>query len=285
MNELQEKAAGMIDMMLAAKLDSPIGSTPANLGIPFEEVSFPTDDGIMLKGWLLRGGTNKVAIQSHFVTANRSGTPEGVGLSKTAKAFHDDGYTVLMFDARNHGQSDLGPVPYALGTQQDSPDFVAAVDFVTGLSGYENASIGVTGMCFGASALPGAFALENGLSCRENVKAITIIQPGTWGMLMRGALGDETVDEINRQLDDKGSDGMDVDSLPHASAINVPTMLMHNQNDPMGDLDYTRRYFDEIQTQKNLHWIDGPADRAYAYTHITQHPEILINWFNSHLDN
>lgn len=286
--ELAQQATGFIQAALSPKLGNPRSSTPADFGMVPEDVEFQTSDGVTLRGWLIRGGTDKVAIQSHFVTANRSGAPEGQGsaveLSKTAKAFHDAGYTVLMFDARNHGESDLGPVPFAMGTQQDSRDFVAAVDFVTSLTGYENASIGVMGMCFGASALPGAFAMEDGLASRSNVKAITIVQPGTWGQLMRGVMGDALVDEINRQLAEAGSHDMDLDSKPHTASINVPVMLMHNRNDPLGSEAYTQDYFDAIPTEKYLHWIDGPADRAYAYTHITEHPEPLVQWFDEHLN-
>jgi pimeloyl-ACP methyl ester carboxylesterase len=287
--ELTEQAAGFISSVLSPKQNSPRPSTPADFGMAAEDVEFQTSDGVTLRGWLIRGSMAKVAIQSHFVLANRSGAPEGRGgeeanLSKTAKAFHDAGYTVLMFDARNHGVSDKGPISFALGTQQDSRDYVAAVDFITGLSGYENASIGVMGMCFGASALPGAFALDDGLSSRDNVKAITIVQPGTWGQLMRGVLGDTMVDEINRQLVAAGSDDMDLDSNPNTASINVPVMLMHNQNDPLGSQAYTQDYFDAIPTEKTLHWIDGPADRGYAYRHITKHPEPLVQWFDQHLN-
>lgn len=286
--ELIQQAAGFIQVALSPKLDTELSSSPADFGMVAENVTFKTSDGVTLHGWLIRGGTEKVAIQSHFVTGNRSGSAKGerdaVELSKTAKAFHDAGYTVLMFDARNHGESDQGLVLFAMGTQQDSRDFIAAVDFIASLPGYEDASIGVMGMCFGASALTGAFALEDGLANRSNVKAITIVQPGTWGQLMRGVMGDAMVDEINRQLTQAGSDDMDLESKPHTTSINVPVMLMQNKNDPMGSEAYTQDYFDAIPTEKNLHWIDGPADRGYTYTHITEHPEVLVRWFNEHLN-
>lgn len=113
---------------------------------------------------------------------------------------------------------DQGPVPFAMGTQQDSHDFVAAVDFVTSFTGYENASISVTGLCCRASVLPDAFALKDGLASRANVKAIAIIQPGTWGQFMRRVMKDAMVDEINRQLIEAGTDDMDMDSKSHTAS-------------------------------------------------------------------
>jgi len=73
--------------------------TPADLGLPFEEVRTTTSDGVSLHLWLLPGRTDRIAVVGH-----------GIGLSKSASIahaaiLHAEGFTVALFDHRNHGLS------------------------------------------------------------------------------------------------------------------------------------------------------------------------------------
>ena len=61
---------------------SPVFETPENYNLDFEDVTFKTSDGLTLSGWLVKGGNEKVIIQSHFgVQCSRCGfTVEGKGM-------------------------------------------------------------------------------------------------------------------------------------------------------------------------------------------------------------
>lgn len=65
---------------------SPVFEAPEKYGLEFEEVNFSTADNVNLSGWLLKGGSDKVIIQSHFgVQCSRCGyTQAGKGLMKNA---------------------------------------------------------------------------------------------------------------------------------------------------------------------------------------------------------
>lgn len=280
--ELINQATGFVEGMLKPKQNTPIVSTPKDFGLNFEDVTFTTPDGVTLSAWLLNGSNDKVIIQAHPVTTNRSGMGETEQL-KTAKAFVEAGYSVLMFDARNHGKSEKGKVEYAVGSPDDAPDFVGAVDFITSRPEYKNANIGIHAQCFGVNATTHAFGLEDGLQSRENLKAISLTQPASWGMLMRPQAGDAFVDEVNKQLIAKGAKDLDATPLEDASKINVPTLVVQNSNDPSGTLPFVEKFYNAIPTTKEKWMFDGKADRSFAYYHETTNPERLVEWFNSQL--
>ena len=53
---------------------SPVFETPEKYSLEYEDVTFKTSDGVTLSGWLVKGGTDKVIIQSHFwVQCSRCG--------------------------------------------------------------------------------------------------------------------------------------------------------------------------------------------------------------------
>lgn len=285
--DVQKQATGFLEGVLKTKQNTPIISSPKDFGLDYEEVFFKTPDGVTLSGWLIKGGNDKVIIQSHTVTSNRSGTARPgsykVEFSKTAKAFVDAGYSVLMFDARNHGQSERGKVEYAVGSPDDAPDYVGAVDYIASHPEYKNAKIGIHAQCFGVNATTHAFALENGLQSRKNLKAISLTQPASWGMLLRPRLGDAVIDEVNSQLIAKGAKDLDATPLEDASKINVPTLVIQNSNDPSGTLPFVEDFYNTIPATKEKWMIDGEKDRSYSYYHLSTNPEKLVNWFNSQL--
>lgn len=134
---------GMLSDMNIKPHQSPLFDSPENYELPFENVSFTASDGVTLRGWLIRGSTSKVVIQSHFgVQCNRAGfDPTGKPMAKLlrgtpikflehAKFLHSKGYSILMYDFRNHGSSDLGSTPWVTWGPEEGKDVVAAVDFI-----------------------------------------------------------------------------------------------------------------------------------------------------------
>lgn len=68
--------------MVTVPGDSPLFDRPENYGLTYDEVSFNAADGVTLRGWLIRGGNDKVIVQSHFASqCSRCGyTPKDKGL-------------------------------------------------------------------------------------------------------------------------------------------------------------------------------------------------------------
>ncbi|MEL6867309.1 MAG: hypothetical protein AAFP19_22985 [Bacteroidota bacterium] len=132
---------------------SPIFETPDKYNLEYKDVTFKSRDNIQLSGWLINRGEDKVIIQSHLgVQCSRCGfTQEGKGLMKNAlwtsdihflkhaKHLVEKGYSILMYDMRNHGDSEQnGWVSWGL---EERKDIVAAIQFISNHEDYKNADI------------------------------------------------------------------------------------------------------------------------------------------------
>ena len=97
-------------------------ATPADIGIPYEEVLFTTDDGIRLAGWLIPAEreTRAIVILMHGFTGHR--LPELAAFVPWLRRR----YHVLQFDFRGHGASDRGLITMGL---REGRDVAAAVAF------------------------------------------------------------------------------------------------------------------------------------------------------------
>jgi fermentation-respiration switch protein FrsA (DUF1100 family) len=124
-----------------------LGLTPWELGIPFEEVCFPAEDGATLRGWLLtRPESDRVVVGLHGYRGRRS------DLLGVAASLWRGGYNVLLFDYRGHGESDGERVTLGYA---ETRDFRAALAWLRGR--LPAAWIGVLGYSMGgAVALLGA---------------------------------------------------------------------------------------------------------------------------------
>jgi len=119
---LPEKVAESITAKSKTRL--PLTSTPKGDGFSYQDVSFPTSDGVTLSGWWMPAQSHKLlgtVILSHGVFKNR-----GQVLSR-AEFLVKAGYQVLLFDHRGEGQSGESPVS---GGVLEAGDYLAAVNYL-----------------------------------------------------------------------------------------------------------------------------------------------------------
>jgi fermentation-respiration switch protein FrsA (DUF1100 family) len=124
----------------------PLNIPPSVFRADYESVSFSTEDGIVLKGWLVKpanpASRSPSIIICHGVGANKSDfTGLAVALSKR-------GYYALLFDFRAHGES--GGSRSSLGYHEQK-DVAAALAFLKARPGIDPKRIGIYGFSLGAS--------------------------------------------------------------------------------------------------------------------------------------
>ncbi|PWH17117.1 MAG: alpha/beta hydrolase [Anaerolineae bacterium] len=166
----------------------PIDRTPSALGLPYEEVLLQTWDGLSLRGWYILPRNGVVVIGVHGMAGNRA------QLLEEAEFLYANGYGILLFDVRNHGESE-GEVT-TLGLQEVR-DVAAAVSFVHQKEGKTvrmaalGQSMGAATVLLAAAELPeiGAViavspytSLEDNLN--EGVRALTGLDPRFFGPLV-----------------------------------------------------------------------------------------------------
>ena len=98
-------------------------TTPESFGCQYLEVEFPSRDGLLLKGWLIKGDPNKSPIVfSHGLFRSRHEVLE------RACRLSRHGHPVLVFDLRCHGESQRKTI--SLG-YHERLDVLGAKDFLT----------------------------------------------------------------------------------------------------------------------------------------------------------
>ncbi|NQZ44616.1 MAG: alpha/beta hydrolase [Flavobacteriaceae bacterium] len=275
---------------------SPVFETPDAYDLSYEDVEFTTDDGVKLSGWLVKGGTDKVIVQSHFgVQCSRCGfTQEGKGLMKNAlwtsdihfldqaKYLVEAGFSVLMYDMRNHGNSEQnGWVSWG---KNERKDVLAAVKFISEHKKYQNAAIGLLSICMGQGASTFAFGLED-MKQFKNLKTMISVQPLTYDRFVRAmGLPGFLINAGNSYNKTKRGTDLTGDAfLPYVENIHVPTLVIQNSNDPMTDLEMVNQYYKSLQVEKQMLWLDLEKKRGAAYDWLGKNPEPIIAWFDQHM--
>ena len=154
-----------------------VRKSPAKFGAIYENVTFPSRDGVTLSGWYLPTNTAQTPrgaiVLCHGMSAHRQQS------LFWAEPLYKAGFALLLFDFRGNGMSEgtLCSAGYA-----EPNDLLGAVDFLTARPELENVPLGVFGFSMGgataimtaaqdkriqAIATHGAFAsLESAISQR-----------------------------------------------------------------------------------------------------------------------
>ncbi len=124
-----------------------ITATPASVGLDAEAVTLRTSDDAELAAWYI-GGTNRAGL----VVMHGAGSTRSDVLEQSA-ALADAGSSLLLIDARGHGDSD--------GTAMDfgwygDLDIAAETDYLASRPGIDPDRIGVVGFSMGAEEAIGA---------------------------------------------------------------------------------------------------------------------------------
>lgn len=266
----------------------------------FEKIHFPaSQDGLRIAGWFLpqkRGEQAPVMILIHGWPWNRTGEDrqdwtrnlikaEKVDLVKVAHDFHRDGYAVLMYDMRNHGESahTEGGVTFGM---TEALDLLGAIKWLERRSDVDMACIGVTGFSMGANTA--IFAASH----TDQIKAIIAVQPTTplqfaqrMAAYLTGPFAMPIVWLTNFFVKAFGGTPLeDVDMV--AAAANTgqtPILYIQSAGDDFGSVDdvqamgaVTPNLVDVI--------VAAEADSRYAgYNYAIGNPEILLSYFNQYL--
>ncbi len=275
---------------------SPVFETPEKYNLEYEDVTFKTTDGVNLSGWLVIGGTDKVIIQSHFgVQCSRCGfTQEGKGIMRNAlwtsdihflnhtKYLTEAGYSVLMYDMRNHGNSEqTGWVTWG---KDERKDVLAAVNFISNHQDYSNANIGLLSICMGQGASTFAFGLED-MKQFKNLKTMISVQPLTYDYFVKAmGLPSFLINSGNKYNKEKRNTDLTGNAfLPYVKNIHIPTMVIQNSNDPMTNIDMVKEYFDALEVEKEMLWLNLEKKRGAAYSWLGENSEPILNWFERYL--
>ncbi len=195
--------------------------TPNDLNLEYEDVSFVTDDGIVLMGWYI---PSKVSDAKTIILLH--GYPAYKGDILPALSFLNKKYNLLLFDFRYFGQSEG---KYTTAGAKEVDDLLAAIRFLK-TKGIEE--VGVWGFSLG-----GAVALMTAPQAPE-IKAI--ISESSYASLNLMALQLYRIPILNYPLASLtefwakvflGIDLKNVSPANSAKNLNIPILIVHSKND------------------------------------------------------
>ncbi len=292
-------AAAFLARTLVAPIRQGLWATPADAGLEFENAEFPAQDGVRLSGWFvpaaagakLNGATivlvhgwqwNRLGYRAQDLFANVTGSTN-IDLLFLVQDLHKEGFNVLTFDLRNHGQSATSR-PVSFG-QSEAKDLLGAMAYLEGRDDVDANKIGVIGFSIGANAA--LFTLPQ----TDKIRALVAVQPTTPSLFTSrlaadflGIFGSAVcgVAEIIYQL--FGGTRMEgiVPAFAAAGASDTPVLFLQGTGDRWGSSDDISRMAEMTPRAQELLFVNS-THRFGGYQYLIDHPAVAINFFNRYL--
>jgi fermentation-respiration switch protein FrsA (DUF1100 family) len=259
----------------------PVGSNPADFGLEYADVSFPSRDGLTLRGWWLEGGDDSpIIVVVHGSEGNRADPPER--MLGIAKELVGHGYNVLMFDMRGHGES--GGEHISAGLYEKN-DLLGAIDYVRG-RGIES-KIGVLGFSMGATvclmAAPASEEIDAVVADAAYADIVSIIESE---FAERSDLPRFFIPIILFMT--RTAYDVDFTAIKPEEAVketSVPVFIIHGEQDEMIPVEHAYRLKEASQNPDSRLWVVPEAQHANSYlVKPTQYKEQVISFFDEALD-
>ncbi|MEQ5777581.1 alpha/beta hydrolase [Thalassospira sp. NFXS8] len=285
-------------------LRSPILRTPADEGLDYEDITFPSQDGVGLEAWFIPcSGSNRLVIANHPMMFNRYGCPThlepwrsfGAATGNTFEVdyvadyrlLHEAGYNVLTYDERNFGLSGSGNGGLNSGGRYEARDVIGSLLYARGRQDLKDMAIGLFSRCNGANAT--LYAIHTQPDYFREVRCLLLCQPLSIRSVMTrelAAMGlEDRVDQLDREIRLAASltfDQMSPNSW--ARSVNTPTFLYQVHDDVLTTPADVQATFDAIPiSQKKLHWIEGTSLRWDGYLEFQRRPEPMLAWLNEYM--
>lgn len=280
---------------------TPIYRRPDEVGLEYEDVTFPSMDGTALEGWFIPADSNRLIIHNHFLPGNRygyAGHLDGlkdyggfeVNFLPEYKALHDAGYNILCYDFRNHGLSADGNGHIAGIGLTEYRDVIGSLRYAKSRQDTAEMITGLFSVCLGADST--FVAMDKHPEEFAHIKVMIALQPISARAFVEKNVVDAAGIKDGLKLFDEalrretGFRVAEQSPALHGHAVRVPTFVAQVRDDTLTYPWDIEQIFDSIAaTDKKLHWIEGTDQRFRAYNYFGEHPELAIDWFDTHMSN
>jgi hypothetical protein len=284
---------------------SPILETPAKYDLEYEDVWFPSEDGVPLEAWFIpRKGSQRLIIMNHPRWFSRYGFPahlepwKSIGAStgndfevnfmRDYKILHDAGYNTLTYDLRNFGHSGSANGGVTSNGVYESRDVIGSLTYARSRKDLQRMTIGLFSRCLGCAAT--IFAMARRPDQFSDVKSFIALQPLSIRVIMEKALQRmnipaDRIEELDRGIKLATSFSMDDTSpVKPAKSVTVPTFMYQVHDDLMTSPRDVQAIFDNIPIQdKELFWIRGTTRRWDGYNYFAKDPSKMLAWLDKYM--
>jgi predicted alpha/beta hydrolase len=287
-----------------SSLRAPVLHWPSEVGLEYEDVTFPARDGVPLEGWFIPApGSAKLIIANHPFSFSRSGIPAHVepwhaiwaasgngfevNLVPDYKILHDAGYNVLAYDLRNHGLSGAANGGVVTNGVTECRDVAGSVDYARERFGAREMAVGLFSRCTGGNAT--FYAMARWPAAFDGVRCLVSPQPITTAIIIQHRMA---VSGIADRFEDfksivrlRTSIGLE-QRVPKewAKSVRVPTFLYGVHDDVLTEPSDLQAMYDNIPiAEKELQWIEGSTARWDGYMEFQRRPQPMLDWFAQYM--
>jgi pimeloyl-ACP methyl ester carboxylesterase len=288
---------------LAHTSRSPLLRTPADEGLEFQDLTYPSSDGVPLEAWFIpRRDSAKLVVSMHAFGFNRYGFPAHLEPWRSAfgpgndteinfiqdyRILHDAGYNVLAFDFRNHGRSADANGGLSLNNLFEARDVIGTLEYIRSRPDLSAMELGLFARCMGANATfraihtdPAAFA---GVRC---LVAPLLLSPRAFleASLETAGLGAHA-DEVDRRYHQLTGGRLAAGrTSAWAPYVTMPTLTYGVHDDTLTrPSDLEEAYAAVGANEKDMFWIYDTPRRWDGYQWFQRHPERILDWFATYL--
>jgi len=256
--------------------------SPANHGMSFEDVTFPSKYKAELRGWWIPSKKDTEEARGTILFCHGQNGSMDADLPLAAMV-QQAGYNVLMFNFRAHGTSEGKHVTYGVFEKED---LLGAIDFLRAERGVQR--VGVFGLSMGAAVAMIAAALTDKISVLILDGAFTrFLTAVQFGIRERGI--PPPFDAILAQLAVLGASihtntrMYQVSTHLWAKHIdNVPTLFIHGENDPFATLSAMNLLASDLNGPNEI-WVALDCKHREAFQ---KHPDLykkqVLGWLEQH---
>lgn len=289
---------GLADFF-ATSYRTPVFRRPDEVGLAYEDVYFPSLDGVPLEGWFIAADSDRLVICNHFMPGNRYGYPGHlepwksfggfeVSFLPQYKALHDAGYNVLAYDLRNHGLSGSGNGGTVGIGLLEYRDVIGSLRYAKSREDTAKMKTSLLSVCLGCDST--IVAIDKHPEEFGHVKSLIALQPVSARPFIERASEDAGIEDGPNLFDAAihKRTGFHIDELSpieHAKSVQLPTLVVQMHDDSLTKPSDVQTIYDNIAAEdKKLFWIEGTTERFRGYNYFGEHPDLMLEWFDSHID-
>lgn len=247
--------------------------TPADLGLAYEEVTFPTSDGLTLSGWYIPSRNRAAIIAAHARNGNRT------GMIYHADFLARHGYGVLLFDLRGHGDSQGELWLYGW---QGHLDVLGALAYLQSRPDVEPNRIGALGLSAGGEAVLHAAAADDGIKAvvsdgsdlRTFKDMLLAADAGTWALAPGYLVYFAALTVISGVTPPPSL----VDLVPHIAPR--PLLLIAAGTDGAEEIEFNRIYYAAAGEPKQLWELPDSTHIRGLDTHPEEYQDKVLTLFD-----
>ena len=280
-----------------------IKETPGDYGMKYEDISFKTEDDVLLKGWYIPSETENLIIMVHPGYFSRVGfDPKNQGLARitnievkflpTVKQLQNSGYSIIFFDLRNHGESGKSKSGKVYVGLDEYKDVLAVMDYIRTRPELDNKKKAFFSMCTGANAT--IIAMQKKPEIFKDIKCMLALQPVAanhfiWNLvknlytILSAIIVVPIVTLISRIWSGKWYSEMT--PLNYCKSISSPVFFVQAKTDKWASLEDIQQFYDRSPEPKEILFVEEeyPLHRFDMYNYFGERPEIMLDYFKKYM--